>query len=148
MTILLLFLSTNNDLFLLFWNTIFFLYWNTISRSSLWRYLSGIKGAIRDWACSGPTPTTTAVLLITLIHYHGSKEWTITLAVWQVNHKPTVWPNTQRRFSLFKRVNIFINVEVQWPLPVKTILRSTCVSNQVYGRIQFLSYRSSGWSIQ
>lgn len=138
MTSLLHFLSMNNGLFLLFWNT--------ISRAGLWRYLSNIKGTIKDQACSAATSTTSAGLLITFDSLPWQQRVNHAPAAWQVNHKPTVWPNTKIKFSLDKRVNIFINAEVQWPLPFKTIMHSTSVSNQVYGRIQFLSYRSSGWS--
>lgn len=129
MTSLLLFIATNNDLFLLFWNTIFLLYWNTASRAGLWKYFSNIKGTIRDQACSAATPTTTAGLLITFDSLPRQQRVNHAPAVGQVNHKPTVWPNTQRKLSLYKRANIFINAEVQWPLPIKSIMHST-VSRQ------------------
>lgn len=110
----------------------FLLYWNTIqvSRAGLWRYLSNIKDTKGDQACSAATLTTTAGLLIIFDSLPWQQRVNHAPTVWQVNHKPTVWPNTQRKLSPCKRVNTFINAEVQWPLPIKTIMHSTHVSNQ------------------
>lgn len=98
MTPLLLLLSTNNDLFLLFWNRVFLLHWHTISRADLCRYLSAIKGTIRDQAYSAPTPTTTAVLLKTF----NSLPWQQ-----RVNHSPCSVTSKPQTHSVTKHKENF-----------------------------------------
>lgn len=82
--------------------------------------------------CSADAPITTAGLLITYDSLPWQQRVNHAPAVWQANHKPTVWPNTRRKLSLHKRGNTFINVEVQCPLPIKTLMHSTCIKPGVW----------------